>query len=135
MTILELLAGVVGAAALVLFARRYAREELSVYAAGLVVASLVYVVFALLRGAPGDLGIEAVGLMAFSLVAMAGRRRFPLLLGAGWLLHVGWDVLLHPAGGYAPGWYPVACIGFDLLIASYLVARCVGGRGATVSTG
>lgn len=124
-TILELLAGVVGAVALVVVARRSPRGELPVYAAGLVVASLFYVLFALVRGSLGDVGLEAMGLLGFALVAVVGWRGFALVLGAAWLLHVAWDVALHPAGsgGYAPGWYPVVCVGFDLFLAVYIFAR------------
>jgi hypothetical protein len=31
-------------------------------------------------------------------------------------------------GGYAPGWYPVVCIGFDLSVAAYILGA-YGKRG------
>jgi signal transduction histidine kinase len=35
----------------------------------------------------------------------------------GWAAHAGWDLLFHrlDVASYAPWWYPVACIGFDLV--------------------
>jgi hypothetical protein len=126
MMVLEIAIGLFGAVGLIVFARQGStRREVFVYTIGLVIAALVYVVFAALRGGPKDFGVEALGFMAFSLVAALGWRLSPLVIGAGWLLHVAWDVLLHPvaAGGYASDWYPVVCIGFDLLLAGYIFVR------------
>lgn len=93
---------------------------------GLAVASLLYLVFAAFGPAePSDLLLETMGLLLFGSVAVAGVRWFPPLLAAGWTAHVAWDLLLHPVttqGSYSPWWYPVLCIGFDLLVAGFILA-------------
>jgi len=43
-------------------------------------------------------------------------------LAFGWVAHVGWDIWLHldraqPVVGV---WYPLACVGFDLMVGGYL---------------
>ena len=96
------------------------------FGVGLAVASLLYLLFALFGPAgPSDLLLETLGLLLFGSVAFAGVRWFPPLLAAGWTAHVAWDLLLHPGStqrGYAPWWYPVLCIGFDLLVAGCILA-------------
>ena len=60
------------------------------------------------------------------LVRLAARRPGPVLwLAAGWAVHVGWDLLLHPltSTGYAPAWYVRACVGFDLVVAAWIALR------------
>ena len=116
-------AGVVGAVLLAAYARSVGRRADRVYAGGLVVAALIYVGFALFNGAaPHALGLEGVGVVLFTGFAVAGLRGHPLLLAVGWALHMVWDLYLHPAdgGGYAPWWYPVACVGFDLWISGFI---------------
>ena len=91
------------------------------YALGLLVAALVYVVFALAGAATGPwLALELVGVVLFGAAAWVGVRRWPLVLALGWGTHVAWDVLLHINGAgaaYTPTWYPWLCVSFDLVIA------------------
>lgn len=124
-----LLAGAAAAAVLVLVARLLERErELAVYAVGLVVAALIYVGFAVAAGGEGW-PLEAGGLVIFSLLAVLARR-LPWSLALGWALHAGWDVALHGTllpgaatapSAPAPSGYPALCVGFDLLLAVYVV--------------
>ena len=102
---------------------RYARR--THFAAGLVIAALVYVVFAIARGTTGSLLIELGGVVLFTAIAFLGIRHSALWLAAGWAVHVGWDLLLHPvdASSYAPWWYPPLCLGFDLAVAAGIVRR------------
>ena len=40
-------------------------------------------------------------------------------------MHAAWDVGLHLLGGgtaFAPTWYPLLCLSFDLLVAGYITA-------------
>lgn len=112
-------AGVALAVPYVLYARRVH------FAAGLVVAALIYVVFAIARGTTGSLLLELGGVVLFAAIAFLGMRYSVLWLAAGWALHVGWDLLLHPvdASSYAPWWYPALCLGFDLAVAAGIIRR------------
>jgi hypothetical protein len=124
---LEVGLGAIAALLFVLAARLAgAKRELRIYAGGLVVAAVIYLGFALLNGGADRLGLELLGVLAFTAVAVLSLRVSPALVGAGWAAHVAWDVVLH--GGmpapYVPGWYPTVCVGFDLLVAGYvLVSR------------
>jgi hypothetical protein len=90
---------------------------------GLVVAAGLYVLFAALANDPRGLVLEASGVALFGALAAVGGRESRYVLAAGWVLHVLWDVELHPAGfaGYAPRWYPAVCLSFDLIVAGYLI--------------
>jgi hypothetical protein len=102
---------------------RRGRDESRVQAIGLVAAALVYVGFALADGTARWVAIEAIGLAVFGTVAWLGLRRSPRWLVAGWVAHVAWDVGLHlerwqPVVG---DWYPLLCVGFDLVVAGFLL--------------
>jgi putative addiction module component (TIGR02574 family) len=109
---------------LVLLARRWERRaELRAYGAGLVVAAAIYVLFGIAHGAPAEhLALDGVGVALFGTIAVAGLRNRPLLLAAGWTSHVAWDLFVHHANGtpWAPDWYPLLCVGFDLFLGGYL---------------
>jgi len=125
-TILQLLAGASSCAAFVLLARRLApRNECRLYALGLVVAALVYVGFAARGVSPGWLILELSGAAAFTLFAFAGLKGPHWILAGGWATHSAWDVLLHKLSEttFVPGWYPVACAAFDILLAGYIAER------------
>ena len=98
------------------------------FGVGLSIAALVYVILAAVRGSSESLWIELAGWALFSAAALVGVVWYPAVLAAGWALHVGWDLMLHPvhASGYAPWWYPVLCVGFDFFVAGFLVATLVG---------
>jgi hypothetical protein len=121
----QIVAGIAAGGGLVLWAGP-ARERrgLRIYAAALVLAALIYVVFAAAGGAgrPG-IALEIAGLALFGALAAAGLRFVPALAGLGWLLHAGWDVALHTPGRgeYAPHWYPMLCLGFDLLVGVFVL--------------
>lgn len=90
----------------------------------LIVAAAVYIGFALFNGKVHNVLIEVVGLGLFTSIAYAGMRKKPSLLVWGWMLHLSWDLLLHPVMGnissHAPWWYPSICIGFDIFAAGFL---------------
>ena len=122
MTLLPVGLGVLAAFLLVLVGRWVGgRRENRVYAAGLVVAALIYVLLALVGGTSGrEVGVELVGLALFGAVALIGMR-FPLAIGLGWLGHVLWDVVLHrPPEAWVPEWYPALCLGFDVAVGLYV---------------
>lgn len=124
--ILPIVLGVICALIMIVFGRMRGRQgERQIYAIGLTAAALIYVGFALSRAGWAALRVELLGLAIFGLLTIIGLRWSPLLLAAGWVGHVVWDVLLHGDGhgGYAPAWYPIMCIGFDLFIAGYITAQ------------
>lgn len=128
--LIPILAGVVLSIPYLAWSRRTVHRPLRAWSAGLVVAAALYVVFAAARGRTDDLLLEILGLLLFTFIAIAGMRYWPQLLAVGWVAHVAWDLYLHPVadGGYAPWWYPLLCVGFDLFVAGF-IASSFWGRG------
>jgi hypothetical protein len=120
-----LLLGLVLGAALIVLAR--ATGERRTFAYGLVVAALIYVGFAVFGGAGVRwLALETLGVGLYSALAALGLYRTSWWLAVGWLVHPAWDAGLHLLGGgseFAPQWYAVACISFDVLVAGYIAVR------------
>lgn len=122
-TTLWLLLGLGLGAAFLAFARTRGRGEERVLALGLLVAALFYVAFALAGAERVWVLVEVAGVVVYGALAWLGLRHSLLWLAAGWGLHVLWDVGLHLAGGgagFAPEWYVLICITFDLLVAGYI---------------
>lgn len=111
---LALFAGVALALPYLFYAAR-AREARRLFAAGLVVAACIYVLFAAAAGT--KLLMEIGGVAVFGILAYVGVRHSVYVLALGWVAHVAWDLLLHPSDW----WYPVACIGFDLVVAGAIL--------------
>jgi len=135
--LLEILVGIALAIVFVLLARiRGGRGEHALLAVGLVVAALVYVVFAWVGQVEARWHLtEAVGLLVFGVLAWWGLRREPIWLAVGWALHVGWDLGLHGGLGaaqpFVPASYPALCVGFDIFVAGYVLGRQVSGWAST----
>lgn len=122
---LSMLAGLAAVSVLLALARRKDRAtEVRWYAGGLVIAAGIYVAFGLVLGGP-PLGFELIQLGTFTALAVAGLRRSPLFLSAGWLAHSAWDALhmLPGLSQHAPEWYVFACLAFDVPIAAYIFIR------------
>ena len=104
--------GVVLAAFYLVLARRTGRAANAIVAAGLIVAALIYVGFAVTGSVTtAEFRLEVLGLIVFTMLAVAGLRWWQPLVGIGWLLHGGWDILLHwPPQPWVPALYPVACV-------------------------
>lgn len=119
---LAFLIGAILAVALIRLARKIppARER-RIYAVGLVVAAIVYVVLGVAgRATTRWLAWESIGVFIYGTAALVGLRGWPALLALGWAAHVAWDVLLHVNGAgaeYTPHWYPWLCVSFDLVMA------------------
>jgi hypothetical protein len=112
------------------------RDTKRILAAGLIVAALIYIVFAL-RAANISLWlmIEFAGVALYGALGFLGMKGSAWWLVAGWALHPVWDVAIHylgPGASFAPDWYAIACVSFDLLVAAY-VAHMVF-RGANHSS-
>ena len=118
-----LLAGLLLGAGFVRYAQARRRGAHRVLAAGLVIAAIVYVGFAM--RAPNVLpwlAVELAGIGIFAALGMMGLRSSPWWLAAGWALHPVWDVALHylgPGAAFTPQWYAIACVSFDLVVAGY----------------
>jgi hypothetical protein len=121
-----ILLGAVLGGLFVLAARRCTSTgETRLLAFGLLIAAFIYVVLALPGADWRWLGLEAAGLGVFGLLAWLGVRASLWWLALGWVAHVGWDVGLHlerTQAVVAP-WYPLGCVGFDLLVAGYLLGQ------------
>jgi hypothetical protein len=111
----------------VVAARAWAlRAERRVLALGLVVTALIYVGFALSSHVDSSTFLlEAGGAALFSLVAWLGVRGALWWLAGGWVAHVAWDVGLHFDRNVmlVPVWYPLFCVGFDLMVAGFILGR------------
>ena len=116
--ILMIVLGAAFALPYVAYARTRRRPAVP-FAAGLIVAAAIYVVFASFAADWRSVVVELGGVLLFATIAFGGLRGPSHLLAIGWLAHVGWDLLLHPVqlSGHAPWWYPALCIGFDLFVA------------------
>lgn len=98
-----------------LAARRYPEHMLGLWAAGLVVAALIYVGFAAYAGDAFAIYRDLAGVAGFGAIAWLALKFDARLLSAGWFLHVFWDVVVDTgAHDVAPDWYAALCLGFDL---------------------
>jgi hypothetical protein len=133
-TVIELVVGAVLAFAFLMWTRMQPDAGSRLYAIGLAVTALIYLVFALLgRASARSLALEAVGVLLYGAAAWVGYRKSAALLALGWAMHIVWDVALHLQGagaGYTPDWYPWGCISFDLMVAgAVLTAGATAKRG------
>lgn len=125
---LQIVAGGMLATGLLFCIKRFnTRIKLRIAILALVIAAVVYVLFALLTRNQLFITIELVGLMFFLLLVWMGYQYSFWFIAMGWLLHVFWDLGLHPAqtAPYIPQWYTWLCVGFDIIIALYLVTILV----------
>ena len=90
----------------------------------LIGAALAYVYYAAQAGeSRGWLAAELVGVGVYGSLGLRGVWRSPLWLAAGWALHPVWDLALHyfgPGHTFAPDYYAITCLSFDLLVAVYV---------------
>jgi uncharacterized protein DUF6010 len=130
--LLPVVVGAVLGGLLVLVAhRRKPDGEIQLLALGLVVAALIYIVLALAAGADRHwLALETAGVAVFGVLAWLGLRTSAWWLALGWVAHVGWDVGLHldRTQTFVPAWYPLLCVGFDLVVAGFLLGPASAGR-------
>jgi hypothetical protein len=123
--LLPIMIGALLGPVLVLMARRSGRVgEVRVLAIGLVVTAFLYVALAVPGADRSWLVLEIGGLAIFGVLAWLGTRISPGWLALGWAGHVAWDVGLHleRIQSVVPPWYPLFCVGFDLIVAGYLLS-------------
>ncbi len=126
--VLPILLGAALGALFAAFARARKAAEARVLALGLVVAALVYVGLALAGTAREWLVIEMAGVALFGGLAWLGVRASRWWLATGWGAHVAWDVGLHldRAQTVVGAWYPLLCVGFDLMVAGFVLSAALG---------
>ena len=123
--LIPILVGAVLGGLFALLARRQGDTgELRLLALGLVVTALIYVGLALAATDGRWLVVEAAGLALFAGLAWLGVQSARWWLALGWAAHVGWDVGLHldRAQPLVGAWYPLFCVGFDLIVAGFLLS-------------
>ena len=116
--------GVILASWLLFYSRRFAvAARYHLLAAGLSIASLVYVVFALISLNTIWITVEVVGLLLFLMFVWLAYQYSFWFVALGWLLHIVWDVGIHgmETAPYVPQWYAWLCVGFDGIVACYLM--------------
>jgi hypothetical protein len=126
---IPIMAGAVLGGLFVLLVQRSARSgQLRLLALGLLVTALIYVVVALPRTGLHWVAVETAGLALYGILAWLGLKTSPWWLALGWAGHVVWDLALHlePAHATVPMWYPWGCVGFDLIVAGYLLSLASG---------
>lgn len=95
------------------------RGQKNFYAAGLIIAALIYVGFGMRADSYETALAEMLGVLLYLPFAVLGVLFSGWLLSLGWALHALWDVLLHDRStAFVPHWYPMFCLGFDLLLAA-----------------
>jgi hypothetical protein len=126
LVVVALVVGFVLAFGFLLWTRAQPDSGRRLYAIGLAVTALIYLVFALAGRAGGrSLALELGGVVLYGAAAWLGWRKSLTLLALGWAMHPVWDVALHlqdPGAAYTPGWYPWGCVSFDLIVAGAVFA-------------
>ena len=125
---IEIVVGALLAIAMILITYKNQRTQW-VYSIGLISLPFIYVIFALIAGDGNAIGKEMFYGAPFIVVgALCLNKKFKgatLLLATFWLVHGAYDiyhdVLFVNAG--TPGWYPVFCAAFDLVVGGYLLIR------------
>jgi len=122
-TVIEIVVGLLLASGFILLVR-LSRSYARLFAIGLVVTALIYVGLAFFNNALTWIPIELAGVAIFAVFAWLGLKKSGWWLAAGWALHPLWDAGLHDySTQFVPHWYIGGCIGFDLLVAAYIVYR------------
>jgi hypothetical protein len=102
--------------------------EKPLFAGCLLLAALAYVGLGLDTRSSSELILEFGGGALFAVFGALGLAFSMWLLALGWVVHAAWDLILPAFAdvSYMPPWYAAACVGFDILVASYLAVRARG---------
>jgi hypothetical protein len=122
-----LVAGVIFGAATLIIPSLLARDTaFGLLAILLGMIASVYLGYALADGRLRAFQVEYVGMVVFAgLATIALARDSAALLALGYLAHGLWDLLHHRRGVEVrmPWWYVPLCLGYDTVVAIYVVAR------------
>jgi hypothetical protein len=99
----------------------FARDR-AFYPTILIVIASYYVLFAAIGGSTGTIIIEAILMMVFAAIAIAGFKRSMLLVATGLVAHGLFDfihgsVVTNPG---VPEWWPGFCLAYDLALAALI---------------
>lgn len=113
------------------YVKRRPDDAKCILARALVIAAAFYVVFAVRSlNVSWWLTVELIGVGAYGGLALLGVKRSAWWLASAWALHPVWDIAIHylgPGASFAPDWYAIACVSFDLLVAAYVAHIAVRG--------
>lgn len=129
-----ILLGIIAAIVLLFYLRNYkVQQKYKILAAGLFIASAIYVLFAITTLNEIWITVEIVGLLLFLLFIWMGFHYSMWFVVLGWALHIVWDVGVHPqeTAPYVPLWYAWLCVGFDAVVAFYLAVMIARQEQAT----
>ena len=120
-----LIKGAILAMILIALAHVLRRNRREILFASLLVAALAYVLFAVrAQAGAGWIIVELIGLAIYGGIGWRGVRGSIWWLASAWALHPLWDIALHyfgPGVSFVhPLRYPVPCVSFDLVVATYL---------------
>lgn len=126
-TVLWLIAGFLASLVLIFLVKDSSQEiQHRIFGYSLIIAALIYVCFAALDANVSWLIIESAGVVIYSCFFILSNKRGLYWLAAGWMLHPVWDAALHlldAGGSFAPNWYAIMCISFDITVAGYLLQQ------------
>jgi hypothetical protein len=79
---------------------------------------------------------QALGGLFFAACGFAGLKYSLLFSSVGWALHAAWDFgsPMFSDVSYMPHWTAPACLGFDLMISSYIFVRWQHARSSSSSS-
>ena len=123
--LIEGLIGALLALPLIVFLwRRTEQSRRVLLSISLMVAVLIYIVFAgagLVTGKADSFWMvtELAGIFLFGPLAYLGWRKGLFYVGAGWAFHIFWDLVVHNNEAFVPAFYPGLCFGFDLVVALF----------------
>lgn len=121
--LLNIILGFIAAAICVFIVAKWKpNKDHAFWRSGLLIAALIYVVFALIGGRWDYVPIEIGGVILYGLFVWLSKKYALYWLAFGWTLHICWDVFLHSGTetGFVPSWYPGICLGYDIVIAGYI---------------
>ncbi|WP_070971149.1 DUF6010 family protein [Vibrio sonorensis] len=125
--IVWLVVGVIGSAVLLQYVHRKSpKTRLNILGCALIIAALIYVAFAAYAINLKWVGIELVGVFIYGCFFAVAKQKGLIYLAIGWILHPVWDFVLHLYGAgheFAPQWYAIMCISFDVTVAVYILIQ------------
>ena len=130
---MDFAAGAMYAVIFVATARLAKRFQNPVLAVSILGAAVPYVAIGLGTQPASELPVEFGGIALFASLAALGTWLSPGYLAAAWAVHAAWDVVtpLWTDTSYMPEWYAGVCVGFDFVVALYLVGLIRGWLPAT----
>ena len=121
--------GAILAALFILAARRSIQWEKRLLSGSLFLLGLWYLAWGVWAGTPFSILLpQAIGGTLFAAFGWLGLTRSLFFAGLGWMLHATWDFASPHFSdvSYMPDWSAPACLGFDILLGVYLLARAQG---------